>query len=162
MIDLPTTQDRVSRNTADQVQADLTKQLRGNFAYYAAAGPEEIDRRLAELDREWDIERVLELNAGLLGTALVTWGLVSRRQRPWLLMAGVVTSFLTQHALQGWCPPLPIFRRLGFRTAAEIHRERDGLRLLRGDYQDVNLQTGDMESTVNSLMAITHGSMTAR
>jgi arylsulfatase A-like enzyme len=28
--------------------------------------------------------------------------------------------FPLQHALQGWCPPVPIFRHLGFRTAREI------------------------------------------
>ena len=32
-----------------------------------------------------------------------------------------------QHALQGWCPPLPVLRRLGFRTQNEIERERYAL-----------------------------------
>ena len=46
-------------------------------------------------------------------------------------------SFLLQHALQGWCPPLPLFRRLGVRTAREIARERYALQALRGDFDDV-------------------------
>jgi hypothetical protein len=36
----------------------------------------------------------------------------------------VVGTFLLQHALQGWCPPVPILRRLGYRTAREIFEER--------------------------------------
>ena len=36
--------------------------------------------------------------------------------------------FLLQHALQGWCPPVPILRRQGFRTRHEIDAERQALR----------------------------------
>ena len=45
-----------------------------------------------------------------------------------------VTWFMLQHALQGWCPPLPVLRRMGVRTAAEIHQEIIALRILRGDF----------------------------
>jgi len=33
-------------------------------------------------------------------------------------------TFLLQHGMQGWCPPLPILRRLGVRTRGEIDREK--------------------------------------
>ena len=46
----------------------------------------------------------------------------------------VVAAFLLQHALQGWCPPLPLLRRMGMRTSAEIHEEIIALRILRGDF----------------------------
>jgi hypothetical protein len=36
----------------------------------------------------------------------------------WLLLPGVVAAFLLQHAIQ--VPPVPVFRRLGFRTQTEI------------------------------------------
>jgi hypothetical protein len=49
----------------------------------------------------------------------------------------VVTGFLLQHALQGWCPPLPVLRRLGVRTAREIERERTALKALRGDFDEL-------------------------
>lgn len=42
--------------------------------------------------------------------------------------------FLLQHAVQGWCPPLPVFRRLGVRTAREIHEEILALKAMRGDF----------------------------
>lgn len=37
-------------------------------------------------------------------------------------------SCAIKHALQGWCPPLPILRRLGFRTTQESEQERAALR----------------------------------
>jgi hypothetical protein len=40
-----------------------------------------------------------------------------------------------QHAIQGWCPPVPLLRRLGFRTPAEICEERCGLKMLGGEYR---------------------------
>jgi hypothetical protein len=43
-----------------------------------------------------------------------------------------------QHALQGWCPPVPLLRRLGFRTSFEIEEERQALKALRGDFDAVS------------------------
>ncbi len=48
-----------------------------------------------------------------------------------------MTAFLFQHAVQGWCPPVPVLRRLGFRTTYEIDRERYALKALRGDFDGV-------------------------
>lgn len=45
----------------------------------------------------------------------------------------VVAGLHLQHALRGWCPPLPVLRRLGFRTRAEIDRERYALKVVRDD-----------------------------
>ena len=49
-----------------------------------------------------------------------------------------VGAFLLQHALQGWCPPLPLLRQLGVRTAEEINEERTALKTIRGDFYDVS------------------------
>jgi hypothetical protein len=59
------------------------------------------------------------------------------RDRRFLAIPLVVQAFFLQHALQGWCPPLPILRRLGVRTAAEIDEERYALKALRGDFEQV-------------------------
>jgi hypothetical protein len=37
-----------------------------------------------------------------------------------------------QHALQGWCPLLPLLRSVGFRTQYEIERERCALLAISG------------------------------
>jgi hypothetical protein len=98
------------------------------------AAPAELDCRIARLDPEWDIERVLETNAatlGFLGTCLGIFG-----SRKWFAVPLVVTGFLFQHAVQGWCPPVPLFRRLGVRTRKEIDREKTALQIIRGDFRD--------------------------
>jgi hypothetical protein len=41
---------------------------------------------------------------------------------------------MLQHALQGWCPPLPFIRKRGVRTADEINAEKTALKLMRGDF----------------------------
>lgn len=126
---------RVPEHTAGHVNECIRRRTEENVARYATAGPEAIDRRLEELDREWDIERVLETNAAtvtLIGVGLGTFG-----DRRFYLLPAVVGAFLLQHAVQGWCPPVPIFRRLGFRTASEIDEERYALKALRGDFRDV-------------------------
>ena len=97
-------------------------------------------RRLAELDREWDIERCLETTAASL--ALVGTALGATVNRRWYALPAAVGAFLMQHALQGWCPPLPLLRRLGVRTADEINQERYALKALRGDFAPVSRATG--------------------
>ena len=98
------------------------------------AGAVALTARIAELEKEWDIERVLEANAASF--ALLGMGLGITVDRKWLLLPAAVGIFLLQHALQGWCPPLPLFRKLGVRTAREIHEEIVALKILRGDFLD--------------------------
>jgi hypothetical protein len=132
---LPSTTDRVSSNTADHVNEEIRRRTEENVARFARAGPEAIARRLDELDREWDIERCVETLApsfSLLGIGL---GLTVSRK--WFALPIVVQAFFLQHALQGWCPPIPVLRRLGVRTMDEIDHERNALKALRGDYRDV-------------------------
>jgi len=129
------TVDRVPTRAAPHANERIRRQTEMNIAYFGLR-PEEIDSRLAELDTEWDIERVLETVASCLSLA----GLVLRgvnRKRKWLLLTTMVQGFFLQHALQGWSPPVPLFRRLGFRTQNEIESERYALKALRGDFTDL-------------------------
>lgn len=125
---LPATQDRVPAHTKDYVNARIQREAVASIAQALRTGT--IDERLAALDREWDTERTLQTNfaiVSLVGLAL------ARRDRRWLALTAGAACFMVQHALQGWCPPLALFRRLGFRDAGEIERERMALKALRGD-----------------------------
>jgi hypothetical protein len=130
---IPETTTRVTHHTAAHINEEIRRRTEENVARVAAAGPDAIDRRLAELDCEWDIERTLEANAASI--ALVGLGLGALVDRRWFLLPAVVASFLLQHAVQGWCPPVPVFRRLGVRTQTEIAAEQYALKALRGDFQ---------------------------
>jgi hypothetical protein len=130
---LPETTRRVEKASDEAVNARNRERLDASVARFEGLGPRAIEERLHELDREWDTERALEANAAVIALAGVTLGaFVDRR---WLLLPAAVATFLLQHALQGWCPPLPVMRRLGIRTQAEIEEERTALRVLRGDFR---------------------------
>lgn len=128
---IPATVARVPEHSPEPLNEAIRRETEARVLRFASAGPRAISRRLRQLDQEWDIERVLEANASsliLAGMALGTF--VDRR---YYLLPAAVAGFLLQHAIQGWCPPLPLFRRLGVRTAHEIEQERHALKILRGD-----------------------------
>jgi len=108
---------------------------RKNVAQCASRGGAAIERRLAELDQEWDIERLLETNASIATLVGLTLG--ATVDRKWFLLPAAVAGFLLQHAVQGWCPPMPVFRRMGVRTSSEIDYERYALKAIRGDFREV-------------------------
>jgi hypothetical protein len=81
------------------------------------------------------MERLLETNASAIAFTGLMLGII--RNRKWLIVPSIVLPFLFQHAIQGWCPPVPIFRRLGVRTRDEINREKYALKALRGDFEEV-------------------------
>ena len=128
---LPSTTDRVPAHTENSSNDRIRRDTEARVAY-CASNPSEIDRRLQELDREWDIERTLEVNGSALGLAGLLLG--ATLHRTWFLLPVAVFGFCLQHALQGWCPPLELFRRLGVRTQREIDEERFALKALRGDF----------------------------
>ena len=131
MLDFVPSGDRVAYNTPKEINREIENRT-DDSVFYHAAYPHQIDQRLHELEGEWDIERYLEANASTL--MLVGTALGATTDRRWLLLPGAVAAFLLQHAVQGWCPPVSVFRRRGVRTKDEIFRERYALRALRGDF----------------------------
>jgi hypothetical protein len=110
-------------------------------------------RQLSNLQREWDLERALQ--TWFASVVLTGVTLAATRHRRWMALPAVAAGFMLQHAVQGWCPPLPVFRRLGVRTAHEIEEERYALKALRGDFRDVAVGDGhDPARTVRALQAV--------
>jgi hypothetical protein len=116
------------KSSNDRIQARTLHDV----SRYIGADPVFIDERLRELEREWGVERTLQANAASL--ALLGLGLGLTLNRRFLLLPVVAAAFLLEHAVQGWCPPISVMRRLGIRTAAEIQEEIIALRILRGDF----------------------------
>ena len=150
---VPSTTGRVSRHTSRNAKAKIDAAMTARVRWYAEH-PQHIEGRLIELDHEWDVERVLEANAATLALAGVMLG--AGGDRRWLALPAVVTGFLFQHAVEGWCPPLPVLRRLGFRTAREIEVERVALKALRGDFGPIGPDARDHDSRAS------HAIMAAR
>jgi hypothetical protein len=126
---------RVQEHTPEEINRQIRRDLKARVLYFAQR-PEEIDRRLDELDREWSIERRLEAGAGILSLAGLTFGVVRSR---WYILPAAAAAFLVQHAVQGWCPPVSMMRRMGIRTAREINHERYALKALRGDFDSMRV-----------------------
>lgn len=154
---LPATRERVRENTAEEINQQIRQRTECNIMESIAGGPKAIELRLDELDREWDIERTLETMAPTL--SLIGLALGVTKSRKWLVVPAVVQSFFLQHALQGWCPPVPVLRRLGFRTPDEINEERYALKALRGDFKKLASRGKNLESddrVVDVLAAVRH------
>jgi hypothetical protein len=124
--------NRVRANTSEEINRQIDRDIVERVREYAQRSPDDITRRIDELDREWDMERLLETNASALAFTGLVLGVTHSKK--WLIVPGIVLPFLFQHAVQGWCPPVPLFRRLGVRTRKEIDREKYALKVLRGDF----------------------------
>ena len=136
--------DRVREHTPDDINARIDERTEACIRSYASRSRDEITTRICELEREWDIERWLETNAAGFALGGLLLGLT--RNRAWLILPGIVLPFLLQHAVQGWCPPVALFRRYGVRTRREIDREIYALRALRGDFEAVSTTLGAEEA----------------
>ena len=127
--------DPVRANTAPETLRSIDASIDEKIFYYSTQPKEVISRRIVQLEREWDLERWLETNASSLALTGLILGLT--KSRKYLLLTGTVLSFLLMHAVQGWCPPVPLLRKMGVRTRSEIDREKFALKILRGDFQEV-------------------------
>ena len=124
--------DRVRDHSAHGVNRRIAREMNLMVEHCARQGREAIVARLGELDREWDIDRLLMANFAVAGGVAYVAGLHRYLQPPpWrtrptrlLYLLGAQFGFLLLHATVGWCPPAAVWRRLGARTKSEIDLER--------------------------------------
>jgi hypothetical protein len=106
---LPASEARVPLHTREADNAEIRRRATAKVKSFANAPPEAIGKRIRELEQEWDVERMLELNASVISLAgfWLAWHFGT-----WMVLAlpALVSLFLLQHSIQGWCPPLPLFR----------------------------------------------------
>lgn len=149
---MPGTAERAINATDDEINEKNRRETEERVKALALKGVRDIEGRLEELNHEWDIERNLEANAATLTVTGCLLGATVDRRFFWL--PAVVGSFLLQHAVQGWCPPLPILRRTGVRTMKEINEERFALKTVRGDFRDVVGEVGSENVAADALHAV--------
>lgn len=120
------TATRVCSNTAPLVNERIQQHTVHSVAWFSSH-PELIPNRLRELDQEWDVERAIATGSAILTLAgLMLAYLFDIR---WVTLSLLVQLFFMQHVFLGWCPALPMVRRLGFRTEQEIQFERNQLEM---------------------------------
>lgn len=123
------TYDVIRARSSDAVNRKIDRLTLGALA--EADRPARIRDRLAELDREWHLDRALMALFSMVGSVTASKTMLSLRSTGRLSGWGVLfwtqMAFLLHHAVRGWCPPVFVLRRLGFRSAAEISAERVAL-----------------------------------
>lgn len=138
-------EDRIERLAPKKARHKINLETYRNLQKFSDH-PELIEERIQDLKHEWDFERTLEANASTLSLIGLALGYFVNPY--WLLVPAVAMSFLLQHAIQGWCPPLPLFRMMGKRTFHEIEEERHALKALRGDYSHVESPAEALEDSM--------------
>jgi hypothetical protein len=143
--------DRVRRHTPWRALQKIDQGIEDSVRFHSRQPERVISQRIQKLGREWSMERWLETNASLLAFSGTLLGITVNRK--WLAVPLIVTGFLFQHAVQGWCPPVPVLRRLGVRTRGEIDREKFALKALRGDFENLRDEVTAQVTNIRKLMA---------
>lgn len=134
---IPKSVNRVVLNTNMKSNEKILNGIYKNIVDYKTKDRNEISKRIDELQRQWDTERILEANAAAV--ILISLILSKFINKKWLILSCGVSTFLLQHAIQGWCPPLPIIRSLGKKTPYELLVEIAALKILRGDFNGLTI-----------------------
>ncbi len=103
----------------DEINARLDRETEENLK--REVEPEFAERRLAELEHEWDLDRAVMLAFAAMGGVALFLGL--RRNWRWRFPLTAQITFLLMHSIVGWSPPAAVLRRLGFRKRREIDAE---------------------------------------
>jgi hypothetical protein len=142
-------QDRVRLNTRPEINQKIDQAMIKRIWGYAKKSRDEITARIHQLDREWDLERVLETGAAGLSLGGVLMSIAKGRH--WLVLPGAVLAFLLQHSLTRRSVPVQLVRAAGVRTRREIEAEKTALRMLRGDFDKLE---GVSEETHRAIEAL--------
>ena len=122
--------DLIRNHTSEKVNQDIDELTATQLAD-VGMDPHAIRQRLWHLDREWHVDRALIAVFSVLGgfTAHRSLKAVKRGKfwSGWRMLFWTQMGFLLHHAIRGWCPPVSVLRRLGFRSEKEIAAERTAL-----------------------------------
>lgn len=125
--------DKLRASSDPHINWEIDRKIEENIRKYTYQGSYEISERIKELEQEWDITRILQLNAATM--ALAGIGL-SLRNRGWLLLSGTVLAALAYFSIKGWGFSVNLFRKMGYRTRQEIDCELHAMKFLRGDFTE--------------------------
>lgn len=116
--------DRVRQFSHPSLNQRIDEGIEARVARAQDETPARVRARLERLEREWDVDQIIQGKTA----ALVNLGLaLAHRDRRGYWVAGLGFASLLSHSLIGWSPSLSLLRRLGFRTRREIDREKFAL-----------------------------------
>ena len=109
--------------------------LEQRLACLADAGPQAIEARLAELDREWTAGRATKATLGVL--SMVGFVLAAFFGPWWLVLPALGGILLLQYLISRTSWLGRVFQGLGFRSGSEVDHETMALKVLRGDFREL-------------------------
>jgi len=124
-------------NTAQETDITLEhsteaeKEIQAHLNHYYL-DQDEITARLAELDEEWDVNRVLQTKIAALTIAGVILGVTVNKK--WLTLP-LIASVAALSQIVKWNKPMPLYKKFGLRTKVEIEKEKYALKAIRGDFK---------------------------
>jgi hypothetical protein len=124
--------DKVRDKTPPEINQAIDIETAAIVRFYAGKTDYERSKRIEELDKEWDIERCVEIHEAGLSFIGVMLGL--KRSKKWLLLPLMTSILLLQYAIWGWTPYASLLRRFGIRTRQEIDLEKYALKALCGEH----------------------------
>jgi hypothetical protein len=142
-------QDGVRNHSPARYNRRIDQAMMKRVWNYAHRSPDEITERIKELDREWDLERMLETSAGTLAlSGVLLSGLKGKR---WLLVSASTLTLLLQHSLTRTSPLSDALRAFGVRTRREIDAEKYAMRMLRGDFDNFKTVSEETHRAIEAL-----------
>jgi hypothetical protein len=119
----------------DQATCAKKETLEQRLACIADAGPQAIEDRLTELDREWTAGRATK---AVIGVMLVVGFALAAIVNPWwLILPAVAGLFLLQYLFDRTSWLGRFFHAMGVRHGSEVDQEKMALKVLRGDFRDL-------------------------
>lgn len=116
--------DTIRLHTPEVLNRKMDEKTEQTILSVEANGLRAVRDRLKKLDREWDIDKAT--NAGLAAIMLMEL-LAARKKKKWLMAQLIgLPMFVLKNRLGKYSPSI-LLRFLGFRTRAEIEKERNEL-----------------------------------
>ncbi len=125
---MSTTEENISLERSNKV--DVYTQENINHYYNNKS---RIENRLRQLEKEMSIEQIFQLHDAANVTVGVLLSVATRKQK-WLLLPILVAIVQSAQAVTGLRLGTTLLRNYGFRTKADIDKEKYALKALRGDF----------------------------
>lgn len=107
--------------------------LEQRLACLADGGPQAIEGRLSELEREWTAGRATKAAIGVM--IVVGFALTVLLNPWWLILPAFGGLFLLQYLFTRTSWLGKVFHEMGYRTGSEVDQEKMALKVLRGDFR---------------------------
>lgn len=146
--------DLVRENTSEEINRRIDHFTEENIRYYATQTEKVISRRINTLEKEWDVQKLVQAIDAGVGLGSIFLGVLGAKK--WWFIATLAAASSGMHAMKGWSPGTIALRRMGFRTRQEIDREKYALKALRGDFEEMSTHEADkIDERIKAVIAAT-------